>query len=72
MPGNGPTPGSLLHQLLPQHLPDRPTVWRKVVGGDVPSGSVVWMQVENADVDTNYTDTHTIQQYVDEPKPFFG
>lgn len=43
--GDGPASGPLFHQLLPQHLPDRPTVWREVICGDVPTGPAVWMQV---------------------------
>lgn len=46
VPGYGPAAGPLLHQLLPQHLPDRKAVWRKVLGGDVSPGAAVRMQVK--------------------------
>lgn len=45
VPRYGPAAGPLLHQLLPQHVLDRPTVWREVLSRDVPAGPAGWMQV---------------------------
>lgn len=45
VPRYGPTAGPLLHQLLPQHVLDRPTVWREVLSRDVSAGPAGWMQV---------------------------
>lgn len=62
IPGHGPATGPLLHQLLPQQLPDRPTVWREVLSRDVPPGSTVRMQVHKCVMVCEGVDTYTVHR----------